>query len=123
MANPNWVKGVSGNPLGRQSEKPFQDALRAALNQTDPKTKRRNLVVIAEKLVDCAVEGQSWAVMQVADRLDGKPAQESTVNINNRTLTELADAEIAARIAELRAGRAGSSDGDGEAPNDPSQLN
>ena len=118
-----FVKGKSGNPLGRQSDKPFVDALRAALNQSDPKTKRKSLVVIAEKLVDCAIAGESWAILQVADRLDGKPAQESTVTVKNQSLTELADAEIAARIAELRAGRAGASDGDGETPLDTSQLN
>ena len=123
MANPNWIKGVSGNPAGRPSEKPFTDALRAALNETDPRTKRRNLVSIAAKLVDCAIAGDAWAVQHVADRLDGKPAQESTVNINNRTLTELADTEIATRIAELRARGAGAVDGDGEASLDSSQLN
>jgi len=124
MANPNWVKGVSGNPHGRGADKPFVDALRAALNQTDPKTKRKNLVAIAEKLVECAIDGESWAILQVADRMDGKPHSESTLNVNdNRSLTELADAEIAARIAQLRAGGAGASDGDGEASLDPSQLN
>jgi hypothetical protein len=118
-----WQKGQSGNPLGRGADKPFTDALRAALNQTDPKTKRKNILLIAEKLVECAIAGESWAIQQVADRTDGKPAQESTVNINNRTLTELADAEIAARIEQLRAGGAGSSNGDSEAPRNTSELN
>jgi len=124
MANPNWVKGVSGNPLGRGADKPFVDALRAALNQTDPKTKRKNLVAIAEKLVECAIDGESWAIQQVADRMDGKPHSESTLNVNdNRSLTELADAEIVARIAELRAGRAEPVGRDGETEVDTSQLN
>jgi hypothetical protein len=124
MANPNWVKGISGNPGGRPSEKPFTDALRAALNQTDPKLKRKNLLLVAEKLVECAIEGQSWAVAQVADRMDGKPHSESTLNVNdNRSLSELADTEIVARIAELRAGRAGPVGRDGETEVDSSQLN
>jgi hypothetical protein len=123
MANPNWVKGVSANPGGRGSEKPFTDALRATLNQTNPKLKRKNLLLIAEKLVDCAIEGESWAVLQVADRMDGKPAQESTLNVNTKSLTELTDAEIAARLTALRARGAGVVDGDGEPSNDPSQLN
>jgi len=122
MSNP-WPKGTSGNPLGRRSEKAFADALRAVSNQTDPKTKRKNLLLIAEKLVEQAIAGEGWAIQQFADRLDGKPAQESTVNVRNQSLTELADAEIAARIAQLRAGGAGASDGDGEASLDTSQLN
>jgi hypothetical protein len=48
--------GKSGNPSGRPKEKAFADALRLAVN--------------AE-----AMAGDSWAVQQVADRLDGKPAQ------------------------------------------------
>jgi hypothetical protein len=123
MANPNWVKGVSANPGGRGSEKPFTDALRATLNQTNPKLKRKNLLLIAEKLVDCAIEGESWAVLQVADRMDGRPAQESTLNVNTKSLTELTDAEIAARLTALRARGAGVVDGDGEPSNDSSQLN
>ena len=79
--------------------------------------------MVAEKLVEQAIAGESWAIQQFADRLDGKPAQESTVTINNQSLTELADAEIAARIAQLRAGGVGATDGNGEASLDPSQLN
>ena len=30
------------------------------------------------------LDGESWAIQQVADRIDGKPAQESTVNINEK---------------------------------------
>jgi len=117
-----FVKGTSGNPQGRLVEKAFAGALRAVTNQKDAKG-RAKLHAIAEKLVDCAINGEGWAIQQVADRLDGKPAQESTVTINNQSLTELADAEIAARIAQLRAGGTGAADGDGEAPIDTSQLN
>jgi glutathione peroxidase len=34
--------------------------------------------VIAEKLVEQAIAGEGWAIQQVADRIDGKPAQLST---------------------------------------------
>ena len=30
----------------------------------------------AEKLLDFASAGESWAIQQLADRLDGKPAQQ-----------------------------------------------
>ena len=120
----SWNKGQSGNPSGRKSEKPFGDALRMELAAAgnDQKALRviaRNLIALAQK----GGEQSLPAIIAVADRLDGKPAQESTVTINNQSLTELADAEIAARIAQLRAGGAGAADGDGEAPIDTSQLN
>jgi hypothetical protein len=118
-----FVKGQSGNPGGQPKDKIFADALRAALNQIDPKTKRKNLLLVADKLVECAIDGEGWAIQQVADRLDGKPAQESTLNVNNRTITELADSEIAARLAELRSRGDRTADGDDETSLDSSQLN
>jgi hypothetical protein len=120
-----FAPGKSGNPKGRPTkEKTFTDALRAALNQVDPKTKRRKLLDVADKLVECAIDGEGWAICQVADRLDGKPHSESTLNVNdNRSLSELADAEIVARIEELRAGRTQPVGRDGEAEVDSSQLN
>lgn len=78
-----WTKGQSGNPGGRNKEKAFTDALRVAVNEDDADGVKK-LRRIAEKLVACAVEGESWAVQQVADRLDGKPAQESTVTIDDK---------------------------------------
>ena len=36
--------------------------------------------VIAEKLVEQAIAGEGWAIQQVADRIDGKPAQEQHVS-------------------------------------------
>lgn len=70
-----WKKGQSGNPGGRGTEKAFADAIRAAVNVEDPKTRRRKLLAIADTVADAAISGESWAVNIVADRLDGKPAQ------------------------------------------------
>jgi hypothetical protein len=66
----------------------------------DPSGKRK-LRRIAEKLVDAALEGQSWAIQQVADRIDGKPAQESTVNIKEkREATDWTREELMAILAK-----------------------
>lgn len=70
-----WKPGQSGNPRGRLSEKLFADAVRIAVNEEDPISGKRKLRRIAEKLVELALEGEAWAIQQVADRLDGKPAQ------------------------------------------------
>ena len=63
--------GESGNPSGAKPEKPFTDAIRRAINQSDGKVLRR----IAEQILERAMAGESWAIMHVADRLEGKPAQ------------------------------------------------
>ena len=102
-----WKKGQSGNPGGRSTnDKPLTDALRIAVNETDPVTKKRKLRVIAEKLVECAMGGEPWAVQQVADRLDGKPAQQSTVDINDkRDATDWTTAELIAILDDAKVGR------------------
>lgn len=71
-----FEKGQSGNPGGRPKDKPFRDALRqelAALGDDDPRTLRR----LARKLLESASGGDNSlaAIKEVADRLDGKPAQ------------------------------------------------
>lgn len=75
--------GQSGNPGGRATERAYQNALRAAVNAECPKEKRRKLVLIAEKAASLAVKGEPWAINHVAERLDGKAAQESTVTVRS----------------------------------------
>ena len=68
---------MAGRPLGAQNkDKPFRDALRmelAALGEDDPKALRG----LARKLLQSAADGDNSlaAIREVADRLDGKPAQ------------------------------------------------
>jgi hypothetical protein len=74
-----WKKGQSGNPFGRPpGEKEFAAQLRIVLaepaDKSDPEGVRK-LRRIAEKLAECALNGEPWAIAQVADRLDGKPTQ------------------------------------------------
>ena len=63
------------NPRGQQRDKPFRDALRmelAALGEDDPKALRQ----LARKLLETASKDDGLAaIKEVADRLDGKPAQ------------------------------------------------
>lgn len=60
-------------------EKSFYNALSVALNQVngvDEAGQRvTKLRAIAEKLVIAAEAGESWAIKEVADRIDGKPMQ------------------------------------------------
>jgi hypothetical protein len=109
------VKGRSGTNKGK--EKAFADAVRVAVNR-DGDGGRKKLTLLADKLVECALAGEGWAMQQVADRLDGKPAQaiEHSGNIDLRRASEVSDDELAA-IAS------GSGEGVTESPVDPSQLN
>ena len=64
--------GQSGNPAGGAKIKRFYAALDRAIVQEDGKRLRE----AAEKLLDLASQGEAWAIQHLADRLDGKPAQQ-----------------------------------------------
>jgi hypothetical protein len=107
---------AAGRPFGSHKEKAFTDALRVAVNRTTEDGKKK-LYLIADRLVSEALAGESWAIQQVADRLDGKPAQESTVTMRNVTAREVTDEELDDIIAARGSG------GEETPPTDPSQLN
>lgn len=61
---------------GYKSEKSWRHALMIAVNQRTKGTgKPKRLAVIAEKCVKLAMKGESWAIKEIGDRMDGKPAQ------------------------------------------------
>lgn len=108
-----WKPGQSGNPRGRLSEKAFADAVRIVVNEND-KTGVRKLRRLAERLVDEALDGQGWAMCQIADRLDGKPAQESTVNINDhRDASDWTRETLVAFLDDARESGAGTAKANG----------
>ena len=77
-----------GRPIGSVNrEKPFNDALRIAL-RGDPLRLRR----IADKLATLAEEGDLGAIRELADRLDGKPAQ--VIDRHDAAIEELSDADL-----------------------------
>lgn len=59
---------MAGRP---PKEKSFANMLNIAV-KAPGKTGEPKLREIAEKLVDLAVDGEAWAVKEVADRIDGK---------------------------------------------------
>lgn len=85
--------GKSGNPggvpAGGAKQKRFYAALDRAIAQDDAKLLR----AAAEKLLELAAAGESWAVQMLADRLDGKAAQSITVS---------GDEENPLRVEEVR---------------------
>lgn len=99
-----FVKGKSGNPGGRHKDKPFADALRMEIAAAGDDNKR--LRKIAAALLNKAETGDIQAIAQIADRLDGKPAQESTVTFDDkRDATDWTRGELVALLNERRADR------------------
>ena len=90
------VKGRSGTNKGH--DRPFRDALRRAVMEVDGDEKK--LFRLARQLVNQGVAGDVSAIREIADRLDGKPRQETDVNLNdNRDPSRIPDAELASIIA------------------------
>jgi hypothetical protein len=78
-----FVKGQSGNPAGRGvGEKPFRNALLAALKRADGNVEK--IQRVTDKLVANAIDGDTTAIREIADRLDGKPAQAIDVSGDDR---------------------------------------
>lgn len=100
------VKGRSGTNKGK--DKAFADAIRMVVSEQDEASGKRKLRVLAEKLYQEAANGEGWAMNMIADRLDGKPAQESTVTIDDkRDATDWTRAELVAFLNEARDGGGG----------------
>jgi hypothetical protein len=79
------ANGKSGRPLGskdskpRNADRPFADALRVAIHRAIESGEHKGKVrlnVIAEKLAVAAINGDAWAIKEIADRMDGRPAQQ-----------------------------------------------
>lgn len=69
-----FAKGQSGNPGGKPKEKLFHQALMMQLKEAGEDLPM--LREVATQLIDKAKEGDLPAIKELADRLDGKPAQQ-----------------------------------------------
>jgi hypothetical protein len=95
-----WKPGQSGNPGGRPSEKVFTDLLRLVGNEIDPVSGKRKMRRLAEKVYELALQGEAWACNMIADRLEGRPAVETTLNVSRyQDVREYSDQELLAMIA------------------------
>lgn len=75
---------MAGRTKGLWAEKPYRDALRmeiaAAGEADDPHAALRK---IARRHLNLAAGGDMQAIKELADRLDGKPAQETTAEVTH----------------------------------------
>lgn len=102
--NPNWIKGVSGNPSGKRALKLLTDRVRMELTQNPHRVTK-----IAESIIAKAEDGDLAAATMIWDRLEGKPLQ--TMEINQTTVS-LTPAERQQRVIELQARLIGEGTGD-----------
>ena len=120
-----WNKGQSGNPLGRKSDKPFADALRVELAEAGENQKK--LRKIARNLIDLAARendaGALPAILAIADRLDGKPAQDNHLTIEKRDATDWSLAELVAVLRDEEGSEVASSERSASANGRGEQLN
>ncbi|MCP5006287.1 MAG: hypothetical protein GY941_20460 [Planctomycetes bacterium] len=72
----------SGGQPGNQNaakEKRWANAINTALSNRCKSDGQKALVELAEKMLAAADKGEAWAIKELGDRLDGKPAQSLSV--------------------------------------------
>lgn len=100
-----------GNQNGRKAKR-WENALTRALARVaEGKGFEAGLDPIADKVVAQAMAGDRGAWQEIANRLDGKPAQ--SVELNANITHDLPDSELDSRLDALReAGIAGAAGGE-----------
>ena len=82
--NPAWQKGISGNPAGKPpGSVSIVAAIKAKLQEIDPKKKKTYLKLFTEQLFEKALtEGDSSIMRDIIDRVDGKALQSIDANLH-----------------------------------------
>ena len=99
-------KGTTNNPRGSKPDKLITDAIRVALNREakDAAGKpTKKLALIADQLVNKAVEGDMPAIKEVIDRMEGKAPQAIEHSGQLDTSHELGQDATAALLARIDA--------------------
>jgi hypothetical protein len=84
-----------GRPQGAKT-KPWEEALRVvALRENDKGEAdeagklKKNLMLMAEKTVNMALDGDLGAIQEVANRLDGKAKETKDVTVEHRSVARI----------------------------------
>ena len=73
---------MSGAPIGNQNNKNakiWQQAIKRSLARYSNESVDAGLDKLADKLIQACENGDSWALKELGDRTEGKPAQAITV--------------------------------------------
>lgn len=69
------MAGVAGKSGRKANEQVMRQNLLIILDEIDPKTERKRMLNVLEKLVANAEEGKQDAINAILDRVDGKPKE------------------------------------------------
>lgn len=110
-----FKKGTSGNPAGRpEKAKAITQMLTSALNEAHGSGDKTKMRAVIDAWIAAAINGELPAIIAIADRIDGKPAQESTVTIDDkRDATDWTRDELVAFLNEQAAGGDGAAKANG----------
>jgi hypothetical protein len=84
-----WQKGKSGNPKGRPKEGQSWAGMLDDIGREQVKTLDKNGKKISKKEAICrvlyrkAAEGEQWAVNALMDRIDGRPKQQTDIDLTS----------------------------------------
>ena len=94
-----WQKGQSGNPAGKSKTKPISDMYRKLLVQNPEKLER-----FCMQQIDKACEGDTAAIKEITDRVEGKALQSLDVSDNRQSDASSRIREFAASLAAGNSG-------------------
>ena len=76
----------------------WAEAINKILCQSD-EGKKRKLELLAEKLIDTALDGDMAAIREIGDRVDGKPLAQ--IEVTTMQPSDMTDLELLTRLREL----------------------
>ena len=102
LGTPSWggKRPNAGRKPGPWGGKPFRDALARAAMRRDSTTGKRRIELLAERLMANALAGDTAALKEVADRLDGRVSDHTEHGVAVSfvvRMPQVADAETWAR--------------------------
>ena len=97
-----FAKGNNANPLGRNVEKPYADALRLEIAAAGPDHRKLREIARNHLRIASIQEGSTAlpAIMALADRLDGKPMQQNTLTVVKRDASDWTRDELVAFLQD-----------------------
>jgi len=97
------MPGTIGNQNARRA-KELRDALNYALNNFENSAikKGQALRAIGGKLVEMGLDGNLAAIKEIGDRIDGKPAQTTIIEDDNRDIEDFNIDELKQMLSDLR---------------------
>lgn len=103
------MAAAKGNRYAAKDNRAWGEMMRRKVHQNPDK-----LEAAVMKVIDCAADGEPWAVTELRNTLDGKPVQqiEHSGDMSfTKTVRDLTDDELARVVLEARAGKEPDTDG------------